>query len=265
MKELPTVLFESENGIATITMNIPDKGNPVSGNSLNEDIEYCIDHCAADQSVRVVILRGAGKNFSVGGDINWMKAAFDAGEPIDYEPTLKKWQGVLTNFKTLRKPIIASVQGAAAGGGLGLALACDFRITTEKSKFVVAQTNIGLVPDMGCAYSLVQMVGVAKALELMITGRVFTGKEALDLGLVNQAVQADQLESATMEFAKRLANGHTVAYGAVKTMVYAMAYGGYALNFQNEVDFIEKCSKTEDHQEAVKAFLQKRKPVLTGK
>lgn len=264
MIELSTVLFENENGIATITMNIPERGNPVSGNSLSDDIEYCIDHCAADQSVRVVILQGAGKHFSVGGDINWMKEALDSGEKIDYEPLLKKWQGVLTKFKTLRKPIIASVQGAAAGGGLGLALACDFRIATENSKFVVAQTNIGLVPDMGCAYNLVQMVGASKALELMITGRIITGTEAMDLGIVNQAVPAEQLDSATMEFANRLANGHTVAYGALKAMVYSIAYNGYAMNFQNEVEFIEKCSKTEDHQESVRAFLEKRKPVLRG-
>ncbi|MBM4764280.1 enoyl-CoA hydratase/isomerase family protein [Bacillus sp. B15-48] len=265
MLKLPTVLFENENGIATITMNIPEKGNPVSGNSLSNDIEYCIDECAADQSVRVVILRGAGKNFSVGGDINWMKDALDSGKEIDYEPILKGWQGVLTKFKTLRKPIIASIQGAAAGGGLGLALACDFRIATEKSKFVAAQTNIGLVPDMGCAYNLVQMVGASKALELMITGKIITGQEALDLGIVSQAVPVEQLESATMELANKLAKGHTVAYGALKAMVYSISYGGYAMNFQNEVEFIEKCSKTEDHQESVEAFLEKRLPVLTGK
>ena len=265
MIELPTVLFEKENGIATITMNIPEKGNPVSGNSLSVDMEYCIDQCAADQSVRVVVLKGAGKNFSVGGDINWMKAAFDAGEDIDYEPVLKGWQVVLTKFKTLRKPIIASIHGAAAGGGFGLALACDFRIATENAKFVAAQTNIGLVPDMGCAYNLVQMVGAAKALDIMITGRMISGKEALELGIVNQAVPADQLEDATMQLAERLANGHTVAYGALKMMVYSIAYNGYAMNFQNEVEFIEKCSKTEDHKESVKAFLEKRKPVLAGK
>ncbi len=157
------------------------------------------------------------------------------------------------------------MQGAAAGGGLSLALLCDFRIAAEDAKFIFAFVNIGLIPDCGGLLPLVKIVGTAKATELLMTAKLFSGKEAFDMGLVNESVPASQLEEATLKLALKLAGGPTLAFGRIKALINRTSFGDLELELDNETDYQVQSAQTEDHKEGINAFLEKRKPVFQGR
>ncbi|TWH46742.1 enoyl-CoA hydratase/isomerase family protein [Sporomusa sp. KB1] len=256
------IILENKDGIGFITLNDPENRNTVSGPIVGE-LGQCLDECNDDPNVRAIVIRGAGSVFSAGGNIKAMKERLEKG--IDYRANMRNLGTIIVKIRNIRKPVIASIHGAAAGAGLSLALVCDFRIMVEDTKCVFAFVNLGLIPDCGAPLPLVKMVGAARATELLMTGRMFTGKEAYDWGLVNQIVPHDQLEAATMKFAKKLAQGPTVAYGMIKAMINRNAFGGLELELDNEVEFQSLCARTEDHIGAVDAFIEKRKPVFQGR
>lgn len=258
------IIFEKKDGIGFITLNDPENRNAVTHSFINDELEQCIDDCSNDPSVRVVILRGAGACFSAGGNVKKMEAGFDKGG-YEYGPEDRKWGIIIAKIRTIRKPVIASLHGSVAGGALCLALACDFRIAAEDTKFIFAFVNLGLVPDLGGAFTLVKMLGVAKATELMMTAKLFSGKEACAWGLVNEAVSPDQLEETTMKLANKLALGPTLAYGAIKAMVNRVSFGGFDLFVDTEAEYQQMLSHTDDHREGVSAFLEKRKPFFKAR
>ena len=258
------VILKKEKGIGLVILNDPEHRNILSV-SMAEALEKCLDECNADPEIRVIVLRGAGKAFSAGGNLNVMKERVDSGNAKAYRDGVSKLGKVVVKIRHLRKPVIASIHGAAAGGGLNLALACDFRIVADETKLVFSFANIGLVPDLGGPLPLLRSIGVARATELLMTGRVFSAAEALEWGLINESVPLDQLEAATMRLADQLANGATVSYGYIKAMINQLAFHDLEAEIRYEAEYQAICAATVDHKEGVDAFLEKRKPVFRGK
>jgi Enoyl-CoA hydratase/carnithine racemase len=262
--EYEKITLVKADGIGFVTLSDPASKNAISGKIVDE-LTQCIDECEDDPDVRVVVMRGAGDAFSAGGNVKIMKERIDAGRFNEYGPGLRKLGALITKIRHVRKPVIASVHGAAAGGGLNLALACDFRVAAENAKFTFAFVNIGLIPDCGGPFMIIKMLGVAKATELLMTGKLFSGRDAYVYGLVNEAVPQDKLEEATLKLARKLAKGPTLAYGMIKTMINRIAFSGLDLELDNELEYQKLCAVTEDHKEGINAFLEKRKPVFRGR
>ena len=238
------------DGIATITID-----RPAANNSLNmqmfRDLIQTVEHCGAEDAVKVIVITGAGKNFSAGGDIKEM-ATF---EFISYELSM------LTG-RRCKKPIIAMVNGAAAGGGCGIALAADFRIMTEESYLLTAFSNVALPGDTGCIYNLHQIVGLAKTIELMAFSAPIYGAEALRLGLATKVTAANNLLDETMAFAAKLMRRPPGARAMQKQLYYEIFYRDYMMYSRLESENLAKAGKSADHREAVTAFLEGRKPMF---
>jgi hypothetical protein len=244
------------DGIATITID-----RPAANNSLNmqmfRDLIQTVEHCGAEDAVKVIVITGAGKNFSAGGDIKEM-ATF---EFISYELSMLTGQTALC-LRRCKKPIIAMVNGAAAGGGCGIALAADFRIMTEESYLLTAFSNVALPGDTGCIYNLHQIVGLAKTIELMAFSAPIYGAEALRLGLATKVTAANNLLDETMAFAAKLMRRPLGAIAMQKQLYYEIFYRDYMMYSRLESENLAKAGKSADHREAVTAFLEGRKPMF---
>lgn len=257
------VLFEKRCNVAYITLNRPENRNPINIDTHRE-LRECFDICDYDDDIRAVVIRGAGGNFSAGGDISAMKARIDAG----VRGTRKVCRvGAETNLRLLnvKKPVIAWIEGAITGAGISLALSCDFQIISESAKCAFSFVNIGFVPDSGAAYLVTRALGTVRAKELMMSGRFFSGREAADWGLFTEAVPAEELEARVEKYIKKYANGPSVAYAGIKTMINRAQYAAYADGMQTEIDAQGACELTGDYREAVNAFLEKRKPEFKGR
>lgn len=261
--ELEKIIYKKEHNIAWITLNDPDVRNPITGITADE-LNYCLEEGGDDDTIRAVVIRGAGKSFSAGGNLQIMKNRIDSGNSNN-RPSVRKLSEAFSKLREMGKPVIASIHGSAAGAGLSLALACDFRIVSEGCKFTMAFANIGFIADMGSVQTLLKALGVPRTTELLFTGRIFSDKEAFEWGLINNLVPADELEKATREFAERMAAGPTVAYKYLKRMINQIAYQDLQLTISSELEYQYICSHTEDHKEGVYAFYEKRKPVFKGK
>ncbi len=261
--KLTDVLFEIRDGVGYITLNRPKKMNPISISVVHELLQ-CVEACESPD-VRAVVFRGAGGNFSGGGDISTMKDSIGAETSTAYEDA--RLIGTLPiKIRQLRKPTIAWVEGAVAGGGMGIIMACDFIYAQEESKMVFAFVNVGLVPDTGAAYTVTRTLGYVRATELFMSGRAFSGKEAFEMGLITKAVPAAELEEVVTKQIRKLANGPTTTYGNIKEMINrAILANMEGDGLDAEAELQEACMKTSDFRESVMAFLEKRKPILTGK
>ncbi|MDO4973418.1 MAG: enoyl-CoA hydratase-related protein [Eubacteriales bacterium] len=261
--EFKNICFEVRDAVGYITLNNPQKRNPINIDTHRE-LRECFDLCDYDPAVRAVVIRGAGGNFSAGGDLNAMKARIDAG----IRGTRQVCRvGAETNLRLLnvKKPVIAWIEGAITGAGISLALACDFQIISETSKCAFSFVNIGFVPDSGAAYLVTRAVGTTRAKELFLSGRFFSGKDAADWGLFTEAVPAEQLEERVGYYIHKYSHGPSVAYAGIKTLINRAQYAAYADGIQAEIDAQGDCELTEDYVEAVTAFLEKRKPVFRGR
>lgn len=256
------ILYDVKDGVAYITLNHPEKRNPLNIDTQLE-LHRVFDLCDYDESVRAVVLRGAGGNFCGGGDLNVMKARLDA----NIRGTRQACRaGAETNLRLrhIKKPVIAWVEGAVAGAGIALALACDFQIVSESSKCLFAFVNVGLVPDCGSTYFVAKAIGTTRTSDLFLSGRHFSGKEAAEWGLFTEAVPKDQLESRVQEYIEKYKNGPTTAYANIKEIINRVQYSGYADAILAEVDCQGRCETTQDHKSAVNAFLEKRRPNFIG-
>lgn len=265
----PLVVTEQKNHIGTILLNDPLKMNAFSQPLVKELVET-LDSMWYDRDIRVIVIRGAGGNFSAGGDIKSMKNRVDCCrqgiEPAtDARKNLRSMNRIPALIRKIDKPIIAWLEGAVAGGGLSLAMACDFSIADEACKLVFAFVNIGLAPDMGSSLMMCQKAGIAKASELFMTGRRFSARQAADWGIITEAVAAEHLEERVMSLAQKLATGPTRAYAAVKAALNRTAYSGLEEAMADETETQNMLILTEDHGEAVTAFVEKRPPVFCGK
>lgn len=258
-----TILVEVKDRVATITLNRPDFGNAFMPESYVE-VKKALTECAENDDVGAIVLTGAGKHFSAGGDIKRFKRLVDSKEYLSEGPILAAGS-MSTAVKRCPKPVIAMINGAAAGAGCSLALACDFRVMAPKSKLVLAFINMGLPGDTGAMYHCVRLIGIAKTTELLMTGKPVSGENAKELGLTTILTDEDGLLDATMDFAKELAQKPTTAIAKQKAMMFEFFYKDLEASNVRESEYMVTCSQTSDFEEAVNAFLEKRKPQFTGK
>lgn len=263
------VLSTFQDGIATLTLNDPAKLNALSqpmAKALYEQLEAV----RYDPAVRVIILRGADGKFCAGGDVRGMKRRVDCfrdgiAPETDTRQNMWNLNRLVLSIREIKKPVIAWIEGACAGGGLSLAMACDFSIADENGKMVFAFSGIGLAPDMGSSLMALRRLSTAKATDLFMTGRRFTAREAAEWGLITQAVPADQLEDTVRRLAGKLAGGPALTYAEIKNTINRIFYTELYQTMSLEADCADRLVRSQDHAEAVNAFIEKRKPVFTGK
>lgn len=261
MSEFSDIVYELTDGVATIALNRPQALNALTNQALTE-LAAALNLSDADPSCRVLILTGRGRGFCAGQDLKEHQAhggATDIGEHVAryYNPLVLK----LYHFP---KPTIAMVNGVAAGAGMSLALACDFRIASQAARFSQAFVKIGLVPDSGSSYFLPRLVGVARALEMAMLGDVMDAATALQWGLVHRLVEAEMLEKETMNWARRLAEGPPLALSMIKESIHRGIDHNLSESLEWEKGLQSAAARTYDHQEGVQAFLNKRAPEFRG-
>lgn len=259
--EYSAIEYKKENGVATITICRPESMNCLVQAVLDE-LAAVTKEIAADAEVKAVILTGKGRAFCAGGDLNRFVEGFTPQSAIEYVDLLHPW---CMDWINLKKPTIAAVNGAAVGAGMSIALMCDITIASEQAKLGSAFLNMGLIPDLSATYFLPRMVGVHRAKELMLTGRTFGAEEALQMGVVDRVVPQDALLDEARKLAAAFAAGPTYAIASTKRMLNASM--DLDLNSLLNLESIlqSTCFMTDDSKEAVNAFLEKRKPVFTGK
>ncbi|MGH2794422.1 MAG: enoyl-CoA hydratase-related protein [Actinomycetota bacterium] len=260
-----TVLYESDGGIATITLNRPDNLNSFDS-TLIEELQKALAESAGDPDIRCVVITGAGRGFCAGADLAQIEDAYNAGQaPALGDMLRERYHPVILPIVNMEKPVVASVNGVAAGAGASLALACDFRIASDKAKFFQAFVKVGLVPDSGSTYFLPRLVGTAKAAALAMLGDIIGADEALRIGMVTKVVPADDLEKETRAFAERLAAGPTRSYALTKKALRFGAVQDLESSLEYEADLQNQIALTADHLEGVKAFMEKREPKFEGR
>jgi len=259
------LLYETKDGIATLTLNRPERLNAL-GDTLRDDLFGALMQASADPQVRVLVITGAGRGFCSGGDVKSMKERNEAAEapPLTdrYAPLRDR---TIFSMRDCPKPIIAAVNGAAAGAGMNLALACDIRIASTAAKFSQAFVKRGLHPDWGGSYFLPRLVGTAKAAELIFTGDSIDAAKALELGIVNAVVTPEELMNEAYKLARKIADGPPVAIALAKRAIYRSEHSDLrgALEFETFAQNV--CHETEDSKEGIKAFIEKRAPVFKGR
>ncbi|SHN76309.1 enoyl-CoA hydratase [Bradyrhizobium erythrophlei] len=255
-----TVLQNLDQGLLTITMNRPERRN-----ALNPDMTLGLvaaaKRAAEDPEVRAVLLKGAGGTFCVGGDVKSM--ADGSRAPMSFETrivNLRRAMEVSRILHEMAKPVVAQLDGAAAGAGLSIALSCDFRVASASVKITTAFAKVGLSGDYGGTYFLTQMLGSAKARELYLLSPVLTAQEALGLGMVTRVVPDTEVETSARELAMSLAQGPTITYGYIKRNINNAERLSLEACFDGEALHHSRSNETADHKEAAKAFVEKRKP-----
>jgi 2-(1,2-epoxy-1,2-dihydrophenyl)acetyl-CoA isomerase len=258
------LLYDVKDRIATLTLNRPDRLNAL-GDTLREDLYDAVVKASADAGIGAIVITGAGKGFCSGGDVKSMSERQAAGgSPLEDKLAPVRDRCVLA-MRDSPKPIIAAINGAAAGAGMNLALACDMRIASTAAKFTQAFVKRGLAPDWGGTWFLPRVVGVAKACELIFTGDVIDANEALRLGIVNAVVAPETLMAETQKLARKIADGPPVAIQLAKRAIYHSQDADLRAGLEFETFAQGICRETEDSKEGVKAFVEKRAPVFRGK
>jgi 2-(1,2-epoxy-1,2-dihydrophenyl)acetyl-CoA isomerase len=252
--------FDLVDGVAVITLNRPDKLN-----SFNEPMAYevqaALDYCMEDAAVRCVLITGAGRAFCAGQDLE--EAIAPSSASIE-EHVESKYNPMVRKIRAIKKPVIAAVNGVAAGAGANLAFCCDFIVATESAKFIQSFINIGLIPDTGGTYFLPRMVGMHKAAELMMLGERMTATEAKELGIVYRVFPDGELMDGAMELAKRMALMPTKGLGLIKKALNMSLRHDLDQQLEVEMDLQGRAGRTYDNAEGINAFLEKRKPVFRG-
>jgi 2-(1,2-epoxy-1,2-dihydrophenyl)acetyl-CoA isomerase len=259
-----TILYDLNGPVLTITLNRPDKLNALTAELLHE-LRAAFEQAGNDQQVRVIVLTGAGRGFCAGADLAAASALRASEVDFSYSKMLSStYHPLILTMTVLPKPIIAAVNGVAAGAGMSLALACDLRIAAESASFVQAFIKIGLVPDSGSTWLLPRLIGTARALELMMSGRKVSAWESRALGIANQVVSDAELSSVVDAIANQYAVAPTKTIGYLKQAVNFALSSTLADALAKEADMQDMAGNTSDHFEGVAAFLQKRPPLFTG-
>ena len=261
-----TIILEKKENIATITLNRPEKLNALS-DKMAEELPDVFDAVDKDDDVRVVVLTGAGRAFCTGADIQerFLTNIEERKKGIVTDVTRGFTELGCLALAKVRKPVIASINGPAVGFGCTLTLVCDIRIASEKARFSMAFTRVGVSPEFGSTYFLPRLVGMGKACELVFTAKMIDAKEAKELGLVNQVVPADELTKNTYEMAGSIAKLAPLAMQLSKRALYRSLDNDLATQLQYEAFAIDYLRGTKDHEEGARAFLEKREAAFKGK
>ena len=260
-----TILLEKKDGVGVLTLNRPERMNALNG-KMGTELVQALQEADQDDEVRVLVVTGAGKAFCTGADVGGMTAG--ERKPRGAEEIRRGFrniQGIILGLHRLEKPTIAMINGAAVGGGFDLACACDLRTGSENARFMVAFTRIGLFPGWGGTWLYPRIIGIPKAAEMLFTGDFLEAKDAERFGLLNKLVPAAELEKETMGLARRIANGPPIAIRLSKMQLYK----GLEMDLETALKIAAACETitltSEDHQEGVAAFREKRPPQYKGK
>lgn len=259
--EFETIIVSKENGIATAILNRPERLNALNKKAV-EELSLLIRSVSEDEKTKVLVITGAGRAFCVGADFDL--DIFKAGSPIQARIGMSLLYDLSMKLRALPKPVIASVNGVAAGGGANMALACDMIVASEKASFSQVFINVGLHVDTGGTYFLPWAVGVPKAMELMMTGDFISATEAERIGMINRVVAAEKLKDATVELAQKLAGKPPIALSMIKASVYHNLTGDLASALEREADCQAILLNSEDNREGIRALQEKRKPIFKG-
>ncbi|PEN12839.1 enoyl-CoA hydratase [Longibacter salinarum] len=256
-----TVLFERDGAVVTLTMNRPERRNALHP-SLDRDLRDAFDHVSEDDSIRAVVLTGAGNGFCAGADLSVLK---DSPTPEDlYDHLTTRYLPLIEGIQSCPKPIIAGVNGMAAGAGMALALACDLIVMADDAAMIMAFSQIGFVPDSGASYFLVRQVGYNRAFELAAEAQPIGAEQCHDLGIANKVVPSSTLLEATADWAQHLAERPTTALALTKeALQFAQDHDlKETIEFESELQM--NAIQTRDHREGLSAFLEKREPEFRG-
>lgn len=258
------VLLSVEQGIAHLTLNRPDASNGMSAEFL-QVLCARIMECHGRPDVRVMLIRGNGKNFCAGGDVHTF-ASKGEGMP-DYLRVATAWlQNAVTGLMRLEAPVISSVHGfAAGGGGFGLVCASDLVIAADNARFLAGATRVGMAPDAGVSVTLPRLVGLRRAADIILNNPILTAAEARDLGIINRVVPVAELEAASLDWARELAQGPPKAMAAAKRMLWAGVGLGVDACLSEEARTVSELSGMADAREGLAAVIERRKPVFTGR
>ncbi|MGH3343097.1 MAG: enoyl-CoA hydratase/isomerase family protein [Carbonactinosporaceae bacterium] len=260
----PVIRYELSDGVATVTLDRPDAMNALD-TALKEGLRDRLAEASGNPDVRAVVLTGSGRSFSVGQDLREHQQNLAGGAEAALTTVARHYNPIATALATMPKPVIAAINGVAAGAGASFAFACDFRILADSASFNLAFASIGLTADSGASWTLPRLVGLATAREMLMLPETISAQRAAELGLATRVVPAGELLATAYELARTLAAGPTVAYGAIKrSLAYAQGRGlDEALDFENGMQTL--AGATEDHRRAVEAFMAKQKPTFRGR
>jgi 2-(1,2-epoxy-1,2-dihydrophenyl)acetyl-CoA isomerase len=258
-----TVLYEKDGGVATISLNRPEKLNAFDS-TMHEELYSALDGAAVDEEVRCIVLRGEGRGFSAGADLAAVLREAD-GDPDLGEYLRNTYSRLVKRMVSIEKPIVVALHGPVYGAGVGIALACDLRIATGSAKFSVAFINIGLMPDAGVTFFLPRVVGLGRAMQMSMLGDAVDAEEAYRIGLIGKVVPEDALSEETQKLAEQLAAMPTRALGRIKHSLYASFETDLETALEREAEGQTLCGYTQDHKEGVAAFFEKRAPEFTGR
>ena len=259
-----TVLLDTAEGVATLTLNRPQALNSFT-TELKDALVEAVTRVAEDDAVRAVVLTGAGRAFSAGQDLREHAELLESGNPAPLNTVRDQYNPLVLRLATMPKPVIAAVNGMAAGAGASLTFAADFRIAGDGAKFLLAFANVGLALDSGASWTLPRLVGHARATAMALLAEPVTATHALEMGLVNAVVPDDRVQAAANELAARLAAGPTAAYAAIKEQLFFSATHPLAASLEREGELQNGLGASPDHREATAAFLRKERPVFTGR
>lgn len=260
--EYETLIYETRDQVAVMTLNRPERRNAMNM-ALNRDLLEAFTAVRDDDNVRAVVVTGAGKGFCAGADLTLFQP-IPTPEQV-YEIIVSSYQPMMTTIMEMPKPIIAAVNGVAAGAGASLALACDLRVMAHDASLLMAFSNIALVPDAGATWLLTRLIGYSRAYEIAVEGERVPAERCLELGLTNKVVPAAQLQEIALAWAGRLAQRPTLALGLTKhAMQHAMLHN-LAATIEYEARLQKQTIPSHDFMEGVMAFMQKREPEFTGK
>ncbi len=254
--------FDIADRVATVTFNRPGEANSMNL-AVMKDLMHASIVCDEDPGVRCAVITGTGRFFSAGGDLSAFAGTGDVGALL--KEMTAYFHAAVSRFSRMDAPLVAAVNGMAAGAGMSLVAASDLALAGESARFASAYTASSLSPDGSATYFLPRLVGVRKAMELMLTNRNLSAAEALDWGLINRVVGDDVLMADTVELAAALASGATLAFGAVKDMLHHSLAGTLETQMELEARWIARLAKTDDGIEGVTAFFEKRRPEFKGR
>lgn len=262
---MPLVTVEVRDRVALVSLNRPDALNALN-RPMRDELAAALERVAEDPEVRAAVLTGVGRAFSVGQDLSELETAYAQEGPQLARLVHDEWGPLVSTLRGLPKPVVAAVNGAAAGGGLSLALACDLRVAEPRTQFLAAFVNVGLAPDSGAAHMLVRAVGSSKAMEVLLRGTAIRAEEARALGLVAEVAEsAEELRAKAFALAATFAGAPPLALAAIKEIVHAAEDLAFIPVVDLEARLQDRLGRSEDHREGVRAFGEKRRAVYAGR